>query len=368
MKGFFLGVFVFLLARWAALLYNLLRFPRLRPPQLGLSQYGGPGEASPKPSDVTTPPKESGDKGVRPTASLLVPARNEAENLEATLPSLLRQGAMEVLVLDDASEDGTAGVVRRLAKAHPTLRLLQGKPLPPGWTGKNWACWQLAQQAQGEVLVFTDADVLWEEGALEGLLEALKGHDLVSALPQQGAEGLLLGGSVPFLMHGLFAFLPHPLLEALRVANGQVLAFRREAYFAQGGHQAVRGQVLEDVALARRARRYRLLLGGQAFRARMYRSYPEAVEGFGKNLLEIHLKNPALLLGSAFYHLALYTLPWAFGELGLGLLGVLERLLVQWAFRAPVWAALLAPLSPLFLLPVYLRALLPGKRWKGRPL
>nr|WP_236682799.1 glycosyltransferase family A protein [Thermus filiformis] len=312
--------------------------------------------------------RKPGWGGIRPTASLLVPARNEAENLEATLPRLLRQGALEVLVLDDASEDGTAEVVRRLAKAHPTLRLLPGRPLPPGWTGKNWACWQLAQEARGEVLVFTDADVLWEEGALEGLLEALRRHDLVSALPRQEANGLLLGGSVPFVMHGLFAFLPHPLLEALRVANGQVLAFRREAYFAQGGHQAVRGEVLEDVALARRARRYRLLLGSEAFRVRMYRTYLEAVEGFGKNFLEIHLKNPALLLGSAFYHLALYTLPWAYGEVGLGLLGILERLFIQWAFRAPLWPALLAPLSPLLLLPVYLRALLPGKRWKGRPL
>jgi glycosyltransferase involved in cell wall biosynthesis len=347
MKGFFLGVFLFFLARWAALLYNLLRFPRLTLPR----------------------PCPRGEQGARPTASLLVPARNEAENLEATLPRLLRQGALEVLVLDDASEDGTAEVVRRLAEAHPALRLLPGKPLPPGWTGKNWACWQLAQQAGGEVLVFTDADVLWEEGALEGLLEALKGHDLVSTLPRQEAKGLLLGGTVPFvMMHGLFAFLPHPLLEALRVANGQVLAFRREAYFAQGGHQAVRGEVLEDVALARRAQRYRLLLGGQAFRTRMYRSYLEAVEGFGKNFLEVHLKNPAFLLGAAFYHLALYTLPWAWGEVGLGLLGVLERLVVQWAFRAPLWPALLAPFSPLLLLPVYLRALLPGKRWKGRPL
>jgi hypothetical protein len=259
-------------------------------------------------------------------------------------------------------------VVRGLAEAHPALRLLPGKPLPRGWTGKNWACWQLAREARGEVLVFTDADVLWEEGALDGLLEALKGRDLVSALLRQEAEGLLLGGSVPFVMHGLFAFLPHPLLEALRVANGQVLAFRREAYFSQGGHEAVRGEVLEDVALARRARRYRLLLGGEALRARMYRSYREAVEGFGKNFLEIHLRNPAFLAGSAFYHLALYTLPWVFGAVGLGLLGVLERLLVQWAFRASLRTALLAPLSPLLLLPVYLRALLPGKRWKGRPL
>ncbi|MEZ0322121.1 MAG: glycosyltransferase [Thermus sp.] len=337
---FFFGVFLFLLLRWLSLLYNLLAFPHLRP--------------APTPG--------------RPTVSLLVPARNEAENLRRTLPTLLRQGALEVLVLDDLSEDGTAEVAWALGKDHPGFRLLRGKPLPRGWTGKNWACWQLAQEARGEVLVFTDADVLWEEGALGGLLKALEGREMVSALPRQEAEGLGVQATVPFAMGGLFSFLPYPLLLALRVANGQVLAFRKEAYLALGGHLAVRGEVLEDVALARRARRYGLFLAPRLFRARMYRGYREVVAGFGKNFLEIHLQNPAVLLGSAFYHLALYTLPWLFGRWGLGVLGVLERMGVQWATGGPLLPALLAPLSPLFLLPVYLRALLPGKRWKGRGL
>lgn len=334
---FFFGVFLFLLLRWLALLFNLLAFPRLRP--------------RPTPQ--------------RPTASLLVPARNEAENLRKTLPSLLRQGALEVLVLDDLSEDGTAQAALEVAGTHPAFRLLRGTPPPPGWKGKNWACSKLAQEARGKVLVFTDADVLWEEGALGGLLEALEGREMVSALPKQEV-GLGDGALVAFVMNGLFSFLPHPLLERLRVANGQVLAFWREAYFASGGHGAVRGKVLEDVALARRARAYGLFLGGGLFRVRMYRGYGEAVEGFGKNFLDIHLKNPALLLGSAIYHLALYTLPWLFGRWDLGLMGLLERLLVQRALGGALWPGLLVPLAPLLLLPVYLRALLPGKRWKGR--
>jgi glycosyltransferase involved in cell wall biosynthesis len=339
-SDFFFGVFLFLLLRLLSLLHNLLRFPRL----------------TPRP----TPP--------RPSASLLVPARNEAENLKRTLPSLLGQGALEVLVLDDSSEDHTAAVALALGQGHPGFRLLQGQPLPPGWTGKNWACWQLAQEARGEVLVFTDADVRWEAGALGGLLEALEGVDLLCALPQQEARGIAVGATVPFVMGGLFSFLPHPLLEALRVANGQVLAFRREAYFASGGHRAVRGEVLEDVALARRVPRFRLALGTDLFSAAMYRNYREVLEGFGKNFLEIHLKNPAVLLGSAFYHLSLYTLPWLFSRWELGALGLLERLLAHRALGGTVWHALLTPLAPLLLLPVYLKALLPGKRWKGRAI
>ena len=101
---FFFGVFLFLLLRWLALLFNLLAFPRLRP--------------------RPTPPK--------PTASLLVPARNEAENLKRTLPALLRQGALEVLVLDDLSEDGTAQAALEAAGNHPAFRLLRGGAPPPG--------------------------------------------------------------------------------------------------------------------------------------------------------------------------------------------------------------------------------------------
>ncbi len=337
-EGFFFGVLLFLLLRLLTLLYNLLRFPRL-----GRAQ------------------------GVGVRASILVPARNEAENLKETLPRLLCQPAYEILLLDDLSWDRTGEMALALAGQDPRFCLLRGTPPPPGWRGKNWACWRLAQAAQGEVLVFTDADVLWEEGTLEGLLAALEGKDLVSVLPAPKGRGLAEVGT-SFMLNGLLTFLPHPLLEALRLANGQVLAFRREAYFAQGGHEAVREEVLEDVALARRAGRYGLYLGAPYLGVRMYRTYRGMVEGFGKNLLEIHLKNPFILMGSAFYHLSLYTLPWLFGEWGLGLLGLLERLLAQSLLGGPLLYALLTPLAPPLLLPAYLRALLPGKTWKGRQL
>lgn len=251
---FFFGVFLFLLLRWLALLYNLLSFPRLKP--------------------LPTPKT--------PSASLLVPARDEAENLRRNLPGLLEQGAFEVLVLDDLSQDETAQVAMALGEGHPGFRLIPGTPPPEGWLGKNWACWQLAKAAKGEVLVFTDADVAWEKGALGGLLAGLEGGPLLSALPKQEVGDLATGAVVPFVMGGLFSFLPYPLLQRLGVANGQVLAFRREAYFALGGHQAVKGEVLEDVALARKAQGYRLALGTALFRVRMYRSYHEALEGFGK--------------------------------------------------------------------------------------
>ena len=341
MDQFFSNILVFLLLRWLVFVYNLLKFPRLKP--------------------MPTPEN--------PKVSILIPARNEAENLKRNLPSVLRQGAFEVLVLDDLSEDETAQVAQEIGKGYPGFRLIRGKPPPQGWVGKNWACWQLAQEARGEILVFTDADVFWEEGALGGLISALEGKDVISALTRQEGD---TAGMLVFLMNGLFSFLPHPALEALGFANGQVLAFRRDAYWSIGGHQAVKNEVLEDINIGRRVKkyglRYRLYLGLDLFRVRMYRNYLETIQGLGKNFLDIHMKNPAILLGSAYYHLSIYTVPWLFGRWDLGLLGILERAFVQIALKDRLLPAFFTPIVPILFLPIYIRALLPGKTWKGRPV
>jgi glycosyltransferase involved in cell wall biosynthesis len=344
MSWFWQGVLLLLALRLLVALLNALVFPVLRP----------------------------GRKAAGPSVSLLVPARDEAANLPQALPGLLRQGALEVVVLDDESQDGTPELVEALALRHPGLRLLRGAPLPPGWVGKNWACHQLAQAARGEVLVFTDADVRWEEGALAALLGRYQGG-LLSAMPRQRAGGVLEAALVSFVIDGLLSFLPHPLLRLpfswAAASNGQVLLLRREDYLALGGHASVKGSLLEDVALARRAKargmRLELVLGGPLLSVRMYRGYLEAVEGFGKNFLPLH-GSRIVLLASAFYHLATYTLPWLLGQPLLGLVGVLERLLVQAKAGGPLAYALLTPLAPVLLLPVYWRALWGPRRWKGR--
>jgi glycosyltransferase involved in cell wall biosynthesis len=98
-----------------------------------------------------------------------VPARDEAAVLSETLPTWLAQGADELCVLDDGSTDATP----RLLAAAAGVRVLRGAPLPPGWTGKNWACHQLGEAATGDVLVFTDADVSWRPGALDRVVDEL---------------------------------------------------------------------------------------------------------------------------------------------------------------------------------------------------
>ncbi len=323
------------------------------------------------------------DRALRARTSLLVPARDEAINLPETLPALLAQGAGEVVVLDDGSTDGTAAILAAIAARHPELRVLTGLPLPAGWIGKSWACTQLAAAARGEVLVFTDADVHWRPGSLDAVLAVLREAraDLVTAWPRQRTVGLGERVAVPQLDLLLLGALPWPLAAALpqaslAAANGQLMAWRRGAYARVGGHASVRTEVLEDMALARRAKglglRLSLRLGAPLLETRMYRSWQGVMEGFGKNVLAAvggrraalaALVGLNLLAHSLCWPLALLDARWlVVGALSLALRYGSERK----AGRDP-WDTPLQALAPLALALIAGRALTrSGVVWKAR--
>ncbi|WP_425146149.1 glycosyltransferase [Deinococcus sp.] len=345
----------FLLYRLGTLGLNLLSFPVLRPrPPL-------PGP---------------------PSVSILVPARDEAQNLPQTLPRLLAQcgsrsgSQIEVLLLDDASSDGSGALARALG-----ARVLDGQPLPPGWHGKPWACWQLAQAARGEVLIFTDADVSWEPGCLNALLSELERSraDLLTVWPRQqtGTWGERL--LAPLIDDVLLGLLPAPLirlpLASLSAGNGQLMAFRRGAYFRVGGHGLVRSEVLEDVRFAARLKarggRVAVALGGELLKVRMYRSYGGAVAGFAKSLLSVHGGSRTLLALSWLWFGAVYTLPWLIPHTRrVRALALLDRWMVhaKTGRTRPLdlLEVALTPLLPLAVLPVYLQAARKKYVWKGR--
>ena len=350
-----IGVLVaaFHIAKMAALMINLGTFPSLVP----------------------------GDRAAgRPRTSILVPARDEASRLRHALPALLAQPAEEILILDDESSDGTADVVR--AFTDPRLRVLTGAGPPAGWIGKNWACQQLANMATGDLLVFCDADVTLRPGALDALwAQMVRQHaDVFSIFPRQNTGTLGERTLVPLIDENLLAFLPHPLLDApvavAAVANGQVLAFRRKAYLAVGGHQAVSGKIVEDLALAQRSRRaglkLGLALGQELVGARMYDGYASTVRGLGKSLRAIHRHSDLVLAASAAFNLTAYTVPWLRWSSGpawriAALLGTAERLLVNAKTgRGAYPEAVLVPFTAPVALPVYLLALRRSARWKGR--
>lgn len=238
-----------------------------------------------------------------PRVSVLVPARNEAATIGACLTSLLQQRYphVEVLILDDGSADGTGEEIDALQVCFPQLRVLhRSDEPPPGWTGKNYACAQLAAHASGEWMLFTDADTLHTPGSIEqGIAQALAlDATLLSAFPAQRAvtcsERLLVSFVLDFLplvavdLQGLLSRSGRNIKTRV-VANGQYLLVRAEAYRAVGGHASIPGMLIDDFALARRLRDHgyqvAMVDGTPLLSCRMYSSVAEVWQGFSKNLL-----------------------------------------------------------------------------------
>ncbi len=197
-----------------------------------------------------------------PFVSILVPARNEARNLEACLNGLLSQDypAFEVLVLDDHSTDATPLILEQFTAKDSRLRAVPGENLPEGWLGKHWACHQLAQQARGEWLLFADADTVFHPHTVRDAMAAAEFEqaDFLTAVPHE--EMITLGERllVPYFLISALSFIPVFLSRWIRFPAftftiGQFILVRKQAYWAMGGHQAVRDNAVDDLALGKRA-------------------------------------------------------------------------------------------------------------------
>ncbi len=229
------------------------------------------------------------------SVSAIVPARNEEANIARAVESLAVQPEIaEVIVVNDQSADRTAAILAELAARLPKLRVLETGELPAGWVGKNYAASLGAAAATSEWLLFTDADAVHLPGSTARALADAQssGAVLVSYSPEQETRSWWEQAVIPFVYCRLaekfsFAEVNDPASPAA-AANGQYLLMRRDAYETLGGHRAVSGEVLEDVALARRVKQsgYGLYFApGQGIaRTRMYRSFGQMWQGWTKNL------------------------------------------------------------------------------------
>jgi hypothetical protein len=338
------------------------------------------------------------DLDVRAQVSILIPARDEAAVIAATVQAALasRGAAVEVLVGDDHSTDDTAAIVSGLAVQDTRLRLVPIPPLPQGWTGKNHACARLAEAAQGTHLLFVDADVTLAPGAAAALAAHARRTDaaLVSGVPRQRMGSLGERLTVPMINFLLVGYLPMAMMRAslrpsLGAACGQLVLVTRAAYQEVGGHGALRASLHDGVLLARLFRQAGLrtdLVAGHALATcRMYRGFGQAWAGFSKNAHEGMATPRALPLWTLLLAGG-HVLPWAL--LGLALFGIgsgpaaflaFAAALVSLATRAaitlvtrePAGTILLHPLAVLVALAIQWAALLRRKGagtppWKGR--
>jgi chlorobactene glucosyltransferase len=314
-----------------------------------------------------------GDPEGEPLVSVIVPARNEEDNIGACLESLAGSdyAAVEIIVVDDQSEDRTPEIVRRHSnRAAHDVRLVTGEPLPAGWFGKPWACWQGAREARGELLLFTDADTRHgprllgnavrdlEDSAADVL--TLVGRQVMGSFWEQLLQPqffLLLAGRYP---RTRTPKPPHRWKNA--IANGQYLLFRRGAYEGIGGHRVVASEVVEDLRFAQllvRAGRRLVVRQTEDLTTRMYQSLPGIVEGWSKNVATAALQTTTSWLLPVILPLAFvvgFTL-WLLPPLCLAwsLVAGMRGTLLVWSFLATflntlVWARASAMMkgNPLF--------------------
>ncbi len=338
-----------------------------------------------------------------PSVSIVVPARNEALNIETCVRSLAatEYPDFEIIVVDDRSEDGTGDLARAVPAGNAKrLEVVEGAEMPDGWMGKPWACAQGAARATGELILFTDADTTHGPDllmrAVAGMAE--DAADLMTLLGRQLMETFWERVVQPHIF--LMMLFRYPDFEKIArqghwrdaLANGQYMLFRRDVYDAFGGHEAVRGAVVEDQALAQLVKREGHVLSirsDEDFATRMYRSLGEIVRGWSKNIvhggrasLPSHLRRvmlPAVLLGGVGLWivppLCLVLALWGVG--GPGLLiwsgGAVFFSAVLWMLftrqmLAPPLYGLAYPAGSVVTMFIVLRASMRGSRveWKGR--
>jgi len=278
-----------------------------------------------------------------PLISIIVPARNEESNLQALLPSILRQSYnnFELLVYDDSSTDQTAAVVQSFE--NDQIKLIKGTPLKEGWVGKVHALYMASKEASGSIFLFLDADtVLLKEESLQGLLDRFLGQkapSILSGLPSTGSGGQILVSLLPFvLLAGAPWYLStHLPFSSMTVLNGQFWMIRRQEYESFEPHKAVKDKILEDVEIGRYMKRNGVAthfgLVTDLIKVNMYENLRSAIHGLSKNAY--------LILGGT-------PIPFLFLWLLFCVTLILSPLFGVWSDRigrVPLWVSIFAPVS-----------------------
>ena len=258
-----------------------------------------------------------------PLVSVLIPARDESDNIEKCITSLANQDYpnYELIVLDDNSSDDTLIKLKKLKEKFPKLQYISGKPLPAEWTGKNFACYTLSQYAKGQWLLFTDADTVHRKQSISRAVSSAIRHKamLLSVIPDITIETFAEHIFVPIIYFGLLTFLPLRLVNSSRfskvvIAMGPFMLINADFYRKIGGHKKIKGEILDDFRLAREVKKNggkQLFMNGkETVRVRFYKNFAAFWNGFSKNSFGAFDNSPLVFLPFIAVCICTYLTPY----------------------------------------------------------
>lgn len=338
----------------------------------------------------STPKLQLSKNSCEERISILIPARNEEQNISVLLDSILAQDYpnYEVIILDDGSTDNTFAFANNFAKKNSNFRVIKGKPLETGWTGKNFACWQLARESAGKYLLFLDADVKLAPDLMNSAVHHVQRNrlSLLSLFSDQKMNSIGENSVIPLMNYLLLTLLPIRLIfghsnPIFAAACGQFMLFDADNYRQQQWHYKARAEVTEDLKIMKMVKeagcRGDGLLANGLISCRMYNCYTDAVNGFSKNMITPFNDSIPLFILFLLFILVGPVLVIATFDVYLILLlffiVILTRLMTSSLSGQNVWLnAFLHPLQMLSLLLIGCLAIqrtsTKTRQWKGRIL
>jgi GT2 family glycosyltransferase len=327
-----------------------------------------------------------------PALTVIVPARNEAKDIRACLTSLLQQDypAIDILAVNDRSNDATGAIMDELAASHPAkLRVLHVESLPPEWLGKTHAMALAARQTASEFLLFTDADVLFAPDSLRRALayavEANADHLVLmptTIIHRWDEAGLLAFFQIFSLWGPRLWRVADPRAQRDALGIGAFNLLRRTAYEAVGGYESLRMEIVEDLGMARRIKRaglrQRVAFGRDLVRLHWAAGVPGLIQVMTKNIFAaVNFRIP-LLLGGCAWLLGFCILPFVLvWDPAFTLPALVSIAAIAWGFvlmgrpsGLSAWNALLAPFAAAIFVFTMLRSMLTTLRqggviWRG---
>ena len=325
-----------------------------------------------------------------PLISVLIPARNEENNMGVILKDLIRQSYsnIEIIVFDDQSTDQTPLIVEQIGESDPRIRLISSDKLPEGWLGKNFGCHSLSHQAKGDYLLFLDADVRIGNDIIQLAAAYSQKFNigLLSIFPDQLMITRGEKMTVPIMNYILLSLLPLPLVlgsgfPSLAAANGQFMLFKNQVYKKLNPHEFARANKVEDITIARYFKQKGIpvacLTGNNSIQCHMYPGYDEAVRGFSKNITAFF--GNSFMLATLFWFITTFgfipvfiMFPFNISLLYIVIL-LMTRIVVSLASNQNVWINLLYLIpqqltTGLIIVSAFTNKFIYKFQWKGRDI